>query len=113
MAARTEVESRTARAAQAARKVKDKVQTGGKQLQTGIATRVEGAPLLFVGVALGAGFVAGGGLRATVTGPLARFGGSLAWKMVVLPAITATLTRVLGGALEGHSSDSDDSDDDE
>jgi hypothetical protein len=102
VATRAEVQER---AVQTAKRVKSQVQTSSKELQRGFHTSVEANPLLFAGLALGAGFVAGGGLKAAVGRPLMRVGGSLAWKLLVLPAITATLTRLVGG-------DSDDEDTD-
>ena len=93
MATRAEVQER---AVETARRVKARAQTTGKELQRGLHTSVGANPLLFAGLALGAGFVAGGGLKAAVGRPLMRVGGSLAWKLLVLPAITATLTRLVG-----------------
>ena len=99
MATRAEVQER---AVETARRVKARAQSTGKELQRGVNTTVQSNPLLFAGLALGAGFVVGGGLKAAVGRPLMRVGGSLAWKLLVLPAITATLTRLVG------SSDDDD-----
>jgi hypothetical protein len=93
VATRAEVQER---AVETARRVKSRAQTTGKELQRGFHTTVEANPLLIAGLALGAGFVAGGGLKAAVGRPLMRVGGSLAWKLLVLPAITATLTRLVG-----------------
>jgi hypothetical protein len=93
VATRAEVQER---AVETARRVKERAQTTGKELQRGLSTSVGANPLLFAGLALGAGFVAGGGLKAAVGRPLMRVGGSLAWKLLVLPAITATLTRLVG-----------------
>ena len=93
MATRAEVQEK---AVETARRVKARAQTTGKELQRGFHTGVESNPLLFAGLALGAGFVLGGGLKAAVGRPLMRVGGSLAWKLIVIPAITATLTRILG-----------------
>ena len=70
------------------------------ELQTSVKAQIESNPLLFAGLALGAGFVVGGGLKAAVTGPLMRVGGGLAWKFIVLPAVASTLTRVLGSTEE-------------
>ena len=95
MATRAEVQEK---AVETARKVKSRVETSGKELKRGMQVGIEANPLLIAGLALGAGFVAGGGLRAAVGRPLMRLGGNLAWKMIVIPAITATLTRIVGGA---------------
>ena len=97
MATRAEVQER---AVETAKRVKSKVQTSGKELQRGFQVGVEANPLLFAGLALGAGFVAGGGLKAAVGRPLMRVGGSLAWKLIVLPALTATLARLVGGSAD-------------
>ena len=93
MATRAEVQER---AVASAKRVKARAQATGKDLQRGFHTTIEANPLLFAGLALGAGFVAGGGLKAAVGRPLMRVGGSLAWKLIVLPTITATLARIAG-----------------
>lgn len=98
MATRAEIQER---AVESARRVKAGVQRRGRELEQGFEAQVQARPLLLVGAALGAGFVAGGGLRATLAGPLMRLGGGLAWKLIVLPAITATLTRALGAVADG------------
>lgn len=67
-----------------------------RHLQGGMSEKIQSNPLLFAGGALVAGFVLGGGLKATIGGPLMRLGGGLAWKLIVLPMVTATLTRALG-----------------
>jgi hypothetical protein len=67
-----------------------------RELQQEVKGRIERYPLVFLGVALGAGYVAGGGLGSAVTSQVARMSGSLAWRFLVLPALTATVTRALG-----------------
>jgi hypothetical protein len=93
VATRAEVQDK---AVETARRVKERAQTTGRELQHGFQASVESNPLLLAGLALGAGFVAGGGLKAAVGRPLMRMGGSLAWKLLVLPALTATLSRLVG-----------------
>lgn len=93
-----EIEERVAEAKKHARKAAKQVTKQAGQAKSSLIKQIEEHPLLFAGVALGAGFVAGGGLKATVSGPLMRVGGGLAWKFLVLPTLAATLTRALGGA---------------
>lgn len=54
-------------------------------------------PLLLLGGALGAGYVVGGGLASPLTGQLVRLGGSLAWRLMVLPVLQQGLQGALGG----------------
>jgi hypothetical protein len=70
-------------------------------------TQVARHPLVFLGAALGAGFVAGGGLGSAVTGQLMRVGGTLAWRFLLLPALTATVTKALGIAQDQELQDGD------
>jgi hypothetical protein len=76
--------------------VKAKVRAQAQQQTGAVKTQLERHPLVFLGAALGAGFVAGGGLGGAVSGQLARVGGGLAWRFLVLPALTATVSKALG-----------------
>lgn len=80
-----------------------------QELGQDVKGRIERHPLVFLGVALGAGYIAGGGLGGAVSSQLARMGGSLAWRFLVLPALTATVTRALGLAddANGHADGED------
>ena len=60
--------------------------------QTGLAH-----PLLLVGGALGAGYVAGGGLGTAASRGLLRLTGRLAWRFVILPALKEKLVTALTG----------------
>lgn len=56
-------------------------------------------PLLLVGGALVAGYVAGGGLAARVVGGrILRMGAVLAWRFVVLPALEERLRGAIDSA---------------
>ena len=67
-----------------------------RELEDTMEDRIRSRPLTMVGLALGAGFVIGGGLSPLITGRLLRWGGGLALRMVVLPAISQGVTRALG-----------------
>jgi len=54
-------------------------------------------PLLLVGGALGAGYVAGGGLGSMASRGLLRLTGRLAWRFVILPALKEKLVTALSG----------------
>ena len=79
-----------------ARELADQALENAKELGGTVEDRIRRQPLTMLGLALGAGFVVGGGLNSLVAGPLLRWGGGLALRMVVLPAISQTLTRALG-----------------
>jgi hypothetical protein len=74
----------------------DKTKAKTRELGENLEDRVRARPLSSVGVALGAGFIIGGGLSALVTGPLLRAGGGLALRLVILPAVSRGITRALG-----------------
>jgi hypothetical protein len=92
--------------------VKAKVLAEAQQQTESVKTQVERHPLVFLGVALGAGFVAGGGLGSSVSGQLARVGGRLAWRFLLLPALTATVSKALGIAEEDELNGRGDGDED-
>jgi hypothetical protein len=74
----------------------EKTKARTQELGEDLEDRIRARPLSSLGVALGAGFVIGGGLTALVTGPLLRAGGGLALRLVILPAVSRAITRALG-----------------
>ena len=76
----------------------DTAKAEARELQQEVKGRIERHPLVFLGVALGAGYVAGGGLGSAVTSQLARMGGSLAWRGA-LPSRPLSAPLLVGGHL--------------
>jgi hypothetical protein len=54
-------------------------------------------PILWIGGALGAGYVAGGGLATALTRRLVRTGGGLALRLLLLPALQQAVRGLLPG----------------
>ena len=67
-----------------------------RELGSSVEQRIRAHPFAFLAVALGAGYVAGGGLSSVITNRLMRFGGGLAVRYFILPALSQTVSRVLG-----------------
>lgn len=78
------------------KKALEKTKLKTQELGETLEDRIRARPLSSLGVALGAGFIVGGGLTALVTGPLLRAGGGLALRLVVLPAISRGISSALG-----------------
>ena len=68
------------------------MQMPARETQLGIAH-----PLLLVGGALGAGYVAGGGLGTVASRGLLRLTGRLAWRFLILPALKERVVVALSG----------------
>ena len=62
-----------------------------------LARRVSDHPLLFLGGALSAGYLLGGGLGSRFGARLLRLGGVVAWRFMVLPRLEQTIHNVLQG----------------
>jgi hypothetical protein len=77
-------------------KAVERTKASARELGENLEDRIRARPLSSLGVALGAGFVIGGGLTALVTGPLLRAGGGLALRLIILPAVSRGITRALG-----------------
>ena len=66
---------------------------GRKVAKSALARKVESNPLLYAGLAVGTGFLLGGGLAARTAGPLVRRGLWLALRMAVFPMVASKLER--------------------
>jgi hypothetical protein len=62
-----------------------------------LGRRVSGSPLLFLGGALSAGYLLGGGFASKLGVRLLRLGGVIAWRFMVLPRLEETIGNVLHG----------------
>jgi hypothetical protein len=69
-----------------------------------VGRRVSGSPLLFLGGALSAGYLLGGGFGSKLGARLLRMGGVMAWRFVVLPRLEETI----GNVLQGRENDGED-----
>ena len=67
-----------------------------KELGSTLEQKIRANPLTCLAVALGAGFLAGGGVGSAIAGRLLRMGGGLAVRYLIVPAISQSVSRVLG-----------------
>jgi hypothetical protein len=64
-----------------------------------LGRRVSDNPLLYLGGAVAAGYLIGGGLGTRLGSRLLRLGGVLAWRFIVAPRLEETVRSVLHGRI--------------